>query len=78
MHVIEAVLAVAAIVLVAVAAWAVLVYASPERDCRWCRAFAYFHLRCARCKGTRRTWRLGARKVHELKLSLQQAWAERP
>jgi hypothetical protein len=77
MHVIEAVLAVAAIVLVAVAAWAVLVYASPERECRWCRAFARLHLRCWRCKGTQRTWRLGARKVHELKLSLQQAWAER-
>jgi hypothetical protein len=33
--------------------------------------------RCWRCKTTRRYWRLGARQVHELKLSLQQAWAER-
>lgn len=33
--------------------------------------------RCWRCKGTRRYWRLGARHVHELKLSLQQAWDER-
>jgi hypothetical protein len=77
MQVIGTVLAVAASVLAAVAVWAVFVYASPQRDCRWCRAFAYFHLRCGRCKGARRTWRLGARKVHELKLSLQQAWAER-
>ena len=77
MEVIGTVLAVAALVLVAVVVWAVFVYARPERDCRWCRAFGRLHLRCARCKGTRRTWRLGARKVHELKLSLQQAWAER-
>ena len=78
MQVIGTVLAVAAFVLAAVVAWAAFVYVSPERRCRWCRAFARFHLRCARCKGTRRTWRLGAREVHELKLSLQQAWAERP
>jgi hypothetical protein len=77
MHVIEAVLAVAAFVLVAVVAWAVFVYASPERECRWCPAFGRLHLRCWRCRGTRCTWRLGARKVHELKLSLQQARAER-
>lgn len=77
MEVIETVFAVAALVLVAVTAWAVFVYFSPERDCRWCRKFAGIHLRCWRCKGTRRTWRLGARKVHELKLSLLQAWAER-
>ena len=77
MQVIETAFAVAALVLLAVAAWAVFVYFSPERDCHWCQAFACVHLRCWRCKGTRRTWRLGARKVHELKLSLQQAWAER-
>lgn len=32
---------------------------------------------CWRCKTTRRYWRLGARHVHELKLSMQQAWDER-
>ena len=77
MHLIETVLTVAAVVLVAVAGWAVFVHASPERDCRWCGLFDRVYLRCWRCKGTHRTWRLGARKVHELKLALQQAWAER-
>lgn len=33
--------------------------------------------RCWRCKRTRRTWRLGARHVHKVKLSLLQAWDER-
>jgi hypothetical protein len=34
--------------------------------------------RCWRCKGTRMTRRLGAKLVHKIKLSVQQAWEERP
>lgn len=34
--------------------------------------------RCWRCKRTRLTRRLGAKQVHKVKLSLQQAWDERP
>lgn len=78
MRVIETGFGAAAAVLLAVLAWAVLVYFSPYRGCRWCRAFARFRLRCRRCKGTRLTRRLGAQLVHKVKLSLQQAWAERP
>jgi hypothetical protein len=33
--------------------------------------------RCRRCKGTRLTRRLGAKRVHKVKLSLHQAWEER-
>ena len=33
--------------------------------------------RCWRCKGSKLTQRLGARLVHRVKLSLQQAWEER-
>jgi hypothetical protein len=33
--------------------------------------------RCWRCKGTRMTRRLCAKTVHKMKLSVQQAWAER-
>jgi hypothetical protein len=32
---------------------------------------------CWRCKRTRLTRRLGAKQVHKVKLSLQQAWDER-
>lgn len=32
---------------------------------------------CWRCKGTKLTRRLGARHMHRVRLSLQQAWAER-
>jgi len=32
--------------------------------------------RCWRCKRTKLTRRLGARQVHKVKLSLQQAWEE--
>ena len=78
MGVIETGFTVAAVVLLAVLGWAVLAYFSPYRRCRWCRAFARFRLRCRRCKGTRLTRRLGAQLVHKVKLSLQQAWAERP
>jgi hypothetical protein len=78
MHVIETVFEVAALVLLAVLGWAVLVHFSPYRECRWCRAFARLHLRCHRCKGTRLTRRLGAKQVHKVKLSLRQAWEERP
>lgn len=34
--------------------------------------------RCWRCKGTKLTRRLGGKLVHKIKLSVQQAWAERP
>jgi hypothetical protein len=33
--------------------------------------------RCWRCKRTKLTRRLGAKQVHKVKLSLQQAWEER-
>ena len=76
MHLIETGLAVAAVVLLAVLGWAVFVYFSPYRACRWCRNRPRGR-RCWRCKGTRLTRRLGARQVHKVKLSLQQAWDER-
>lgn len=78
MHVIETGLTVAAVVLLAVLVWAVFVYLSPYRRCRWCAAFARLHLRCRRCGGRRLTRRLGAKTVHKVKLSLAQARAERP
>ena len=75
MHVIETGFQVAAVVLLVVLAWAVFVYVSPYRKCQWCAVFGRF--RCRRCKGTKMTRRLGAKHVHRVKLSLQQAWAER-
>jgi hypothetical protein len=75
MHLIETGLEVALAVLLAVLAWAAFVYLSPYRPCRWCRNRK--RGRCWRCKGTRLTRRLGARQVHKVKLSLQQAWEER-
>ncbi len=77
MHVIETGLTVAAVVLLAVLGWAVLVYVSPYRKCRWCAVFARLRLRCRRCKGTKMTRRIGARHVHKVRLSLRQAWEER-
>lgn len=77
MHVIVTGFETAAAVLLAVLGWAVFVYFSPYRRCRWCKAFARFRLRCRRCKGAKLTRRLGARHVHRVKLSLQQAWEER-
>ena len=77
MEVIETGFTVAAIVLLAVLGWAVFVYFSPYRKCRWCAAFARLRLRCRRCKGSKMTRRLGARHVHRVKLSLRQAWDER-
>lgn len=71
------VIEVAALVLLAVAGWAVVVFFSPYRKCRWCRAFARLRLRCWRCKGRKLTRRIGAKQVHKVKLSLLQAWAER-
>jgi len=76
MFVIETGLAVAAVVLLAVLGWAVFIYFSPYRKCRWCPVFAAIRLRCRRCRGTKLTRRLGARHVHKVKLSLQQAWEE--
>jgi hypothetical protein len=75
MHVIETVFTAAAIILLAVLIRTVFVYFSPERDCRWCKDKPRGR-RCWRCKGTRRTWRLGARQVHKVKLALLQAWDE--
>ena len=77
MHVIETGFTAAAVALVAVCGWAVFVYFSEYRKCRWCRAFGRLGVRCGRCKGTRLTRRIGAKTVHKVKLSLQQAWAER-
>lgn len=76
MHLIETALTVTALVLLAILAWAVFVHFSPDRECRWCRN-RRIGRRCWRCKSTRRTWRLGARQVHKVKLSLLQAWDER-
>lgn len=77
MGVIEAWCGVAAVILLGVLGWAVFVYFSPYRKCRWCKPFARFRLRCPRCKGSRLTRRLGARHAHRVRLSLQQAWDER-
>jgi hypothetical protein len=77
MQLIETGLMVAAVVLLAVLSWAAFVYLSPYRKCRWCEIFARFRLRCRRCKGTKLTRRLGAKHVHRVRLSLQQAWEER-
>lgn len=73
MHLIETGLTIA---LLAVLAWGLRAYLSPYRPCRWCRNRRPGR-RCWRCKGTRLTRRLGARQVHKVKLSLQQAWQER-
>jgi hypothetical protein len=77
MEVIETGLAVAAVVLLGVLGWALFVYFSPYRECRWCQAFARLHLRCRRFKGAGLTRRIGAQHVHKVRLSLQQAWEER-
>jgi hypothetical protein len=76
MHLIETVFTVALVALLAILGWAVVVYFSPYRECRWCRD-RRIGRRCWRCKGTRLTRRVGARQVHKVKLSLQQAWEER-
>jgi hypothetical protein len=77
MQLIETGFEVAAAVLLGVLGWSVFVYLSPYRECRWCAVFAGIGLRCRRCKGTKLTRRLGAKQVHKVKLSLQQAWTER-
>lgn len=76
MHLIETAFTVAAVVLLVILAWAVFVHLSPYRECRWCKNRRPGR-RCWRCKGTRLTRRLGAKQVHKVKLSLQQAWDER-
>jgi len=76
-EVIKAGLEVAAVVLLAVLGWAVFVYLSPYRKCRWCAVFASLGMRCRRCKGTKLTRRLGAQMVHKVRLSLRQARDER-
>jgi hypothetical protein len=77
MHLIMTGLTVTLAVLLAVLGWAVFAYLSPYRRCFWCPVFAWFRLRCRRCKGQKLTRRLGAKHVHKVKLSLAQAWAER-
>jgi hypothetical protein len=77
MQVIETGLELAALVLLAVAGWSVFVLFSPYRKCRWCQVFDRFRLSCRRCKGAKLTRRLGAKHVHKVRLSLQQAWDER-
>jgi hypothetical protein len=77
MHEIEIGLTVAAIVLLAVLGRAVFVYCSPYRKCRWCADRRRPGRRCWRCKGTKLTRRIGAKTVHKMKLSVQQAWEER-
>jgi hypothetical protein len=76
MHVIETGFEVAAAILLGVLGWAVFVYFSPYRPCRWCRG-RRIGRRCWRCKGTKLTRRLGAQQAHKVKLSLRQAWEER-
>ena len=76
MHLIETGLEVTLVVLLAVLAWSVFVYVSPYRPCRWCQDRRPGR-GCWRCKGARMTRRLGAKQVHKVKLSLQQAWEER-
>jgi hypothetical protein len=77
MHLIETGFTVATVVLLAVLGRAVYVYFRPYRPCRWCAVFGRFRLRCRRCKGRKLTRRLGAKQVHKVRLSLQQAWEER-
>jgi hypothetical protein len=78
MHVIETGLEIAAAVLLAVLGRAVFAYCRPWRECRWCQGNGrWLGRRCWRCKGARRTRRLGARQAHKVKLSLLQAWEER-
>jgi hypothetical protein len=76
MHEIETGFVVAAVALLAVPGWALFVHFSPYRTCRWC-AGRRRGRRCWRCKGSKLTRRIGAKTVHKVKLSLQQAWAER-
>ena len=79
MHVIELGLEGTGLILLAVLGWAVFVYCSPYRPCRWCRNRRPGRRhRCWRCKGTKHTRRSGAKTVHKGKLSVLQAWEERP
>jgi hypothetical protein len=76
MHAIETGFAVTLIVLLAILARAVFVFFSPYRECRWC-AGRRRGRRCWRCKGTKQVRRIGARHVHKVRMSLQQALEER-
>jgi hypothetical protein len=76
MHVIETGFEAAAAILLGALGWGAFVYLSPYRKCRWCENRRRGR-RCWRCKGTKLTRRLGAKQVHKVKLSLQQAWDER-
>jgi ribosomal protein L37AE/L43A len=65
------------LVLVSLAGWAAFVHFSPEHVCPWCRGARKRRRGCWRCGGTGKTWRLGARLVHKVKLALLRAWDER-
>lgn len=65
-----------AVGMLGVLGWGVFVHFNPYRTCRWCRDKKKGR-RCWRCKGTKMTRRLGAYRVHKVKLSLMQAWEER-
>jgi hypothetical protein len=77
MHQIETGFEIVAVVLLAVLGRAVFVYLSPYRPCRWC-AGRRVGRRCWRCKGSKHTRRLGAKTAHKVRLSVRQAWEERP
>jgi primosomal protein N' len=68
---------VAALVLLSITGWSAFVFFSPYRKCRWCQVFGRIRMRCRRCKEAKLTRRVGAKHVHKVKLSLQQAWEER-
>jgi hypothetical protein len=57
-----------AVILLAVAARGVYVYLRPYKECRWCRGRRTGR-RCWRCKGTKLTRRIGARRLHQVRLS---------
>ena len=76
MRMIEAGLAVAAVILLAILGRGVFVYFSPYRKCRWC-AGRRAGRRCWRCKGAKLTRRIGAKTARKVELSLRQAWEER-
>jgi hypothetical protein len=61
--------------LVVLAGRIVLVYARPQRTCRWCHGERK-RRRCWRCRGDGHVWRLGARIVHKTHIAARNAWLE--
>jgi hypothetical protein len=66
-----------AVALIAILGRGIFVFFSTYRTCVWCEKRKRPGRRCWRCKGTRRTRRIGAYHVHKVKMSLIQAWDER-